>query len=192
MRKITLFMVIVISILFTACGGTDDDFLNDDLDSSAKIYDMWNYMTPNKSYDIEYDKYEDGRKTDYFFEVTKVFNDGVVERISGDNRTTLTLNENSIKVEEPDGNVVQVQRYVKIGDTNVFQSSNIKSCIADNFLRSITIHGSEFFNVIKVTCRTDSSSSELYYAYDEGIVSVYRDDGRVKTEIVKVGEKRLQ
>jgi len=192
MRKLTLLMVVLVSVFFTACGGTDDDFYNNDSESSAKVYDMWKYMTPNNSYDIEYDKYENGKKIDYFFEVTIVFENGVVERTSGDDRTTLTLNQNSIKIEEPDGNVVQVQRYVKIGDTNVFKSATIKSCIADDFLRSITIHGSEFYNVIKVTCRTEGSSSELYYAYKEGIVSVYRDDGKVKTEIVKVDERRLQ
>ena len=192
MRKLTMLMIMVVSLLFTACGGTDDEFYNNDSESGAKVYDMWKYMTPNNSYDVEYDKYENGKKIDYFFEVTKVFQNGVVERTSGNERTTLTLNQNSIKIEESDGSVVQVQRYVKIGDTNVFQSATIKSCIADNFLRSLTIHGSEFYNVIKITCRTEGSSSELYYAYEEGIVSVYRDNGKVKTEIVKVDERRLQ
>ena len=67
MRNLTLLMVVVVSLFFTACGGTDDDFYNNDSENSAKVYDMWKYMTPNNSYDVEYDKYENGKKIDYFF-----------------------------------------------------------------------------------------------------------------------------
>jgi hypothetical protein len=176
----------IVVLIIGGCGTTYDE------DIYAQEYDMWEYMTPSASYDVEYVVYEDGRETDYFYETTKVFASGVVERVSGDERTILTPYEDSIRVEEPNGEVVQVQRYIKIGDSNIFQSPSIHSCRADEYFRSIVIKGVEFYRVIKVSCQTDSGSSEIYYGYDEGIVSIYRNENGSITEIVKVDERRLQ
>jgi len=182
--KILLFMMIILVI-----GGCGDAYRDDVYD---KEYDMWDYMTPQSSYDIEYDVYENGTRTDYFYETTKVFASGIVERDSGDERTILTPYEDSIRIEESNGEIVQVQRFIKIGDTNIFQSPSIRSCKADDYFRSIVIKGIEFYQVIKVACQTNSGNSDIYYGYDEGIVSIYRNEGDKITEIVKVNERRLQ
>ncbi|NOZ90262.1 MAG: hypothetical protein GXO60_03140 [Epsilonproteobacteria bacterium] len=188
MKKLKILFFVIAFWFIGGCGG--DSYVDET--TYNQEYDMWEYMTPSSSYDIEYVVYEDGKETDYFYETTKVFSSDLVERVSRDDRTVLKLYEDSIRVEEPNGEVVQVQRYVKIGDDNIFQSSSIRSCKADDYFRSIVIKGVEFYRVIKVSCLTNSGSSEIYYGYDEGIVSIYRNENGSITEIVKVDEKRLQ
>ncbi len=186
MKQIKFLLFISIIIFIGGCGDTYiDDIYN-------KEYDMWEYMTPSSSYDIEYAVYENGIRVDNFYETTKVFASGIVERDSGDERTILTPYQDTIRVEESDGEVIQVQRYIRIEDENIFQSPSIRSCRADDYFRSIVIKGVEFFNVIKVACQTDSSNSDIYYGYNEGIVSIYRSENGLITEIVKIDERRLQ
>jgi len=183
--KILLFMITV--LLIGGCGNT---YVNDDVYSQE--YDMWEYMTPQYSFDVEYAIYENGKRTDYFYETTKVFSPTEVQRQNGDEITALTRYDNGIRVEQPNGEIVEAQRFIKIGDTNIFQSSTIHSCRADDYFRSIVIKGVEFYRVIKVSCQTDSGSSDIYYGYNEGIVSTYRNENGVITEIVKVDERQLQ
>jgi len=183
--KILLFMIIILFI-----GGCGNSYVNEDVHS--KEYDMWEYMTPEYSFDIEYALYENGKRTDYFYETTKVFSSSEVQRQSGDELTTLTRYDDVIRVEQPNGEVVQAQRFIKIGDRNIFQSSTIHSCRADDYFRSIVIKGVEFYRVIKVACQTDSGSSDIYYGYNEGIVSIYRNENGSISEVVKVDERRLQ
>jgi len=187
MQKFKILFFIITILLISGCGNS---YINED--TSSKEYDMWLYMTPEYSVDIEYDLYENGKRTDYFYETTKVFSPIEVQRQSGDELTTLTRYDDVIRVEQPNGKLVQVQRFIKIGDNNIFQSSTIHSCKADDFFRSIIIKGVEFYNVIKVACQTDSGSSDIYYGYNDGIVSIYRDENHTITEIVKVDERRLQ
>jgi len=183
--KILLFMIIILFI--DGCGNS---YANEDVHS--KEYDMWEYMTSQYSFDIEYALYENSKRTDYFYETTKVFSPTEVQRQSGDELTTLTRYNDVIRVEQPNSEVVQAQRFVKIGDNNIFQSSTIHSCRADDYFRSIVIKGVEFYRVIKVACQTDSGSSDIYYGYNEGIVSIYRDENGSISEIVKVNERQLQ
>ena len=182
MKRFQIVLYVAIIFLLGACGTNIPE------EQSAKIYDMWNYMTPPHSTDVEYDEYTNGQKTDYFHETTKVFRDSV-ERESGDELTRLIPYEKHISLEESDGNVVTVQRYVKIGDTNIFDST----CRVDDYLLSIIIRGYEFFNVIKIACGVGSSSTkDIYYGYEEGIVAIDRVSDGVRKEIVKVYERRLQ
>ena len=187
MKRFQIVLYVAIIFLLGACGTNIPE------EQSAKIYDMWNYMTPPHSTDVEYDEYTNGQKTDYFHETTKVF-DNSVERESGDEITKLIPFESHIRVEESNGNVITVQRNIKIGDSNIFDSSaSTQSCRAEDYLRSIIIKGYEFFNVIKVSCRADNTSkTDIYYGYDEGIVAIDRVDKDTRTEIVKVYERRLQ
>ena len=185
MKSIHRLLFVVIVFVLGACGTNIED------ERYSKTYDMWSYMTPPHSIDVEYNEYSNGQKTDYFHETTKVFRDSV-ERESGDELTRLTPYESYIRVEESNGNIVTVQRYIKIGDTNIFESSNNQSCRADDYLRSIVIRGYEFFNVIKVVCTVGSSSTDIYYGYEEGIVAIDRVSDGTRTEIVKAYERRLQ
>ena len=187
MKKIKI-LLFVITILFI--GGCGNGYVNED--DNSKEYDMWEYMTPEYSFDIEYALYENGKRTDYFYETTKVFSPTEVQRQNGDEITTLTSYDDVIRVEQPNGEVVEVDRFIKIGDNNIFKSSTIHSCRADKYFRSIVIKGVEFYRVIKVACQTDSGSSDIYYGYNEGIVSIYRNENGNITEIVKVDERQLQ
>jgi hypothetical protein len=183
MQKLSLLILISVGLFLGACGTTI---------SEDKTYDMWEYMTPSYSIDVEYNEYKNGQKVDYFYETTKVFSD-FVERVSGDDRTKLTPSQNFIRVEEPNEAVVVVQRYIKVGDSDIFDSSANQKCKAEDFFHSIRIRGYEFFNVIKVSCiNSDSSTTDLYYGYDEGIVTIDRNKNGTRTEIVKVDERRLQ
>jgi hypothetical protein len=186
MKNLHKILFVVVVLLFGACGTNIED------DRANKIYDMWEYMTPPHSIDVEYNEYTNGQKTDYFHETTKVFRDSV-ERESGDELIRLTSYESYIRVEESNGNIVTVQRDIKIGDSNIFNSSINQSCRADDYFLSIIIKGYEFFNVIKVACRMGSgSTTDIYYGYNEGIVVIDRVLDGTRTEIVKVYERRLQ
>jgi hypothetical protein len=186
MKKLQLLIFIIIIFWINACGTNIQD-------NKSKTYDMWNYMTPPHSIDVEYDEYTDGQKTDYFHETTKVFNESV-ERESGEEITKLIAYESHIRVEESNGNIITVQRHIQIGDSNIFSSSSsTQSCRAEDYLRSIIIKGYEFFNVLKVVCRDNKSSiSDIYYGYDEGIIAIDRVEQDKRLEIIKVYERRLQ
>ena len=187
MKRLHLLLLITIALIFGPCGTNIKD------DKHSKTYDIWNYMTPPHSIDVEYNEYINGQKTDYFHETTKVFDNFLVERESGDELIKLSKQENSIRVEESNGNIITVQRHIKIGDSNIFSSSSSnQSCRADEYLRSIIIRGYEFFNVIKVICVESGSSIEIYYGYDEGIVAIDRVEQDTRSEIVKTYERRLQ
>jgi len=189
MKSIKLLLFAMIATLFIACGTTEDD-INDNNDG-RKIYDMWDYMTPSDSFQVEYDIYKDGRKEDYIIETVRVFDDNHVERESEDGLTTLRLRRDAIEVKEPNGSVVQVQRFVKLGDRDIFKSSSIGRCSLDSFHHGITIKGIEFLRVLKVVCMDGGKTDEFYYGYDEGIVSTYSSNHRGTTELVKIDERGL-
>ncbi|SFV51667.1 Alcohol dehydrogenase [hydrothermal vent metagenome] len=186
MKRLQLLLFIIIALIFGACGTNIED------DRYSKTYDMWMYMTPTYTIDVEYDVYKNGQKIDYFIETTKLFPSGVVERVSGEDVTVLTPYDNYIEMDERDGDRVEVQRFVKIGDTNIFQSSSDLLCRIDDYFFEKTIRGSRFQEVIKISCQKGAIQSEIYYAYEEGIVSFYENNGRDITETVKVREIKLQ
>ena len=189
MKKIQLLLLISISTLFLACGTTEEDMVREDNDGRT-IYDMWDYMTPESSFQVEYDIYRDGRKDDYIIETVRVFDDNHVERDSDDGLTTLRLRRDAIEVKEPNGSKIQVQRFVKIGDRDIFQSSSNR-CTLDDFYRAITIKRIEFYRVLKVVCRKENQTNEFYYGFNEGIVATYSDGNRETIELVKIDERGL-
>jgi hypothetical protein len=184
MTRLQLLLFITIIFFINACG-TDIE--------GNKSYDMWDYMSPSHSIDVEYNEYINGQKTDDFHETTKVFGDSI-ERESGNEITILIPYENHIRVEESNGNIITVQRHIKIGDTNIFTSSSSpQSCNAENYFHSVIIKGYEFFNVIKIVCKTgNNSTTDIYYGYDEGIVAINRIEQNTRSEIIKVYERGLQ
>jgi hypothetical protein len=187
MKKLKILSILAILSLVVGCG----EYARNDI--YDKTYDMWNYIVPDKSMDIEYDVYLNGKRTDYFYETNKLFPSGVVERVSGEDRTVLTPHRDEITIKEADGEIVSVQRYIKIKDINIFQSPSIKMCRADDYFISIKIRGREFYEVIKVNCINKSGSNiDIYYGRYEGIVSIYKEKNSTISEIVKVKDVPLQ
>jgi len=86
-KKIKLLILITATMLFSACGTTQEEEI--DSRGGEKIYDMWDYMTPTNSAQVEYDIYLNGRKDDYLIETMRVFDDNSMERESDDEITTL-------------------------------------------------------------------------------------------------------
>jgi len=189
MKKIKiLFFTIILFIV--GCGDTSS-YVDDDVYS--KEYDMWVYLTPENSYDIKYVVYENGEQTDSFYETTKVLETGAVQRVSGDEVTTLIPYDDIIKKEESDGTIIDIQRHVKIGDSDIFHSSSSNLfCKADDYFLSIVIKDIEFYQVMKVSCTTDLNKKDIYYGYNEGIVAIHKEENGLITDIVKVDEIRLQ
>ena len=187
MKKIQLLLFISISTLFLACGGTEEYIETDD---ERTIYDMWNYMTPPNSFQVEYDIYRNGKKDDYIIETVRVFDDNHIERESSDGITSLRLRREAVEVKEPNGTTIQVQRFVKLGDRDIFKSSS-NYCKVDEFHRGITIKGIEFYRVLKIICKDGSKINEFYYGFNEGIVATYSEDTREVIELVKIDERGL-
>ena len=183
-RLIFLFM----ALLMVGCGTNSEESGSS---GGGEIYDLWAYMTPHKSYEMEYDLYENGEKIDYFFETVKVLSESSVKRESGERVITLNLNNNSIKMVERGGEEIDIQRYVKVGDNDVFNAPSLDGCYVKSSLESVTLKKKEFFNLLRINCNSKEERSEFYYALDEGLVFVYKNDGRVERETVKIGERLL-
>ncbi|MCK5854600.1 MAG: hypothetical protein KAG56_05215 [Sulfurovaceae bacterium] len=188
MKRVKLLILITGTMIFAACGTTQEEEIGS---SGGTIYDMWDYMTPSNSFQVEYDIYKNGRKNDYIIETMRVFDDNRVERESDDGITTLRLRRDAIEVRESNGETIQVQRFVKRGDRDIFQSSSIGNCTLDDFHRGITIKGIEFYRVLHVICRKGSSTNEFYYGFDEGIVATYSNNNRETIELVKIDERAI-
>jgi hypothetical protein len=173
-----------IIILFIGCGGTGYE---------KNPLDMWLYMTPDRSIDVNYIAYENGKETDFFTETVKVFSSGTVERVSGEDKTTLIPYSDKILEEEPNGDRVEIKRLVYVGDKNVFQSPSIRLCTIDDFFENFRTKDMEFYNVIKVHCISNSGViSDIYYGYDEGIVYLYRNENGSISEVLKIRDTQLE
>ncbi|MBD3792601.1 MAG: hypothetical protein IE889_00355 [Campylobacterales bacterium] len=184
MRKNFLIPLSVLSLMLVGCGTNIDE-------ATDEPYDMWNYMTPDVSYEVTYDVYENGNKVDYLVETTNVLDIDRVVRESGQDIISMTRYENTLQIEKSNEAPITVQRFVKVGDQDVFQSTAIDYCDVENFYRSTLIKGVEFYNVLEVYCQTDSSKTTFYYGYNEGIVAFYREEGDKRVEQLKVEENRL-
>lgn len=173
-------------ILFTACG-TDEsqERINPELG-----FDMWDYMTSTRSYEVEYDVYENGVKTDFYVETHKQFGEKY-ERESEGGLTTLRLRSNTILMDELNSSTT-IRRFVHLEDDDVFQSNAIKDCVLDRFYETYKNQNSIFHNVLQITCDFRSGIyQEIYYGYNEGIVAIYEKEATLRTEYVKVGEKEI-
>jgi hypothetical protein len=184
MNRLALLLLITIGLIFGACGTNTKE------DRYSKTYDMWRYMIPPSDTEVEYDIYKNHQKVDYFFEITKILPSKAVERTSGDEFTLLTPYSNQIHIDKRGKSRVEVQRFLKIGDTNIFQSPNL-SCRADDYLYELKIKNSTFYQIIKVICQQKNIYSEIYYADNEGIVYLYEDNEGYITEKVKIREREL-
>jgi len=181
LNKIFLFLVVII---FSACGTGTTEEISDDR------FDMWEYMTATVNYEVEYAVYENGERTDYYSETHKMFKD-VYKRESSSGLTTLSLHKRDILMKEPSRDVT-VERYVQIGDNNVFRSESTKNCKLEHFYKDFENKGKHYNNVLMVSCLSKSGvEQEFYYGYNEGIVSIYENDHGSKKEWVKVSERSI-
>ena len=181
LNKVFLFLVVII---FSACGIDTTEEVSDDR------FDMWEYMTATVNYEVEYAVYENGERTDYYYETHKMFKD-FYERKSSTGRTILYLNKRDILMKEPSRDVT-IDRYVQIGDNNIFRSNSIQNCKLKYFYKEFENKGNRYNNVLMVLCISKSGvEQELYYGYNEGIVTIYEDDHGSKKEWVKISEKSI-
>ena len=179
-KQLTLMLTI---IFFTACGTETN--INPSLG-----FDMWDYMTSARNYEVEYDVYENGVKRDFYVETHRQFG-REYERESASGLTTLLLNSNGILKNDPNGST-SIIRFLHMGDSGIFQSPDIQLCNLERFYENYQNKGLPFYNVIQVNCTYKNGFyQELYYAYNEGIIHIYEDDNRYITEYAKVGEREI-
>jgi len=172
-------------IFFIACGTTEETI------DPNRGFDMWDYMTSSSNYEVEYDVYENGQKVDYYTEVHRQYGKQY-ERESSSGVTSLFLNAATILMKEPDSNTIDIIRFLRLGDTNIFQSETIKYCDLEKFYPTYKKEAFIFDNVIQVTCTSVSGVyQEFYYGYNEGVVYTYEENGDLKTEYIKRSEKQI-
>ena len=186
MKKLKLLSLSAITLLlFTACGTTESSIDN------TKRFDLWAYMKAPIDYKVTYDIYKNGKKIKFYEESHRLLDDNTYERVSSEGVTTLSTNESEIEMEEPT-QTVKINRYVYLGDKNIFRGEYISSCTFKDYYKNYEIKGEVFHEVLMVECRSVSGvTEEYYYGYNEGIVYQHVDDKGTITERVKVHETRL-
>jgi hypothetical protein len=187
MNKLKKAILSLSIIFFTACGSETQ--INPSLG-----FDMWDYMTSARNYEVEYDVYENGLKTDYYAETNRQYG-SEYERVSSTGVTKLlqgNYNSQTLLQLEPDNTSITIYRYLYLGDSGIFQSPDIQLCSLERFYDSYQNKGLPFYNVIQVNCTYRSGFyQEFYYGYNEGIVHIYQNDNGHITEFAKVGEREI-
>lgn len=182
LKKITLTLSI---LFFTACG-TEADNINPELG-----FDMWDYMTSSRNYEVKYDIYEDNEKADFYIETHQMLGE-TYERKSDNGLTRIILSSNKLLKSDPNGENTTITRFTHLGDENIFQSAKIQHCTLERFYNEYQNRGIQFYNVVQVNCRYKSGFyQEFYYGYNEGIVHIYEDDNGAITEYLKVEEQEI-
>jgi len=179
-KQLTLTITLV---FFTACG-TDTQV------NTARPFDLWNYMTSASNYEVEYAIYENNQFVDYYTEEHFQYGDEYV-RNSASGESKILLNSNRLLMVEPN-NQINIIRYVNLGDSGIFQAPNIRLCSFERFYELYRTKGQTFDNVIQVSCTYNNGVyQELYYGFNEGIVSIYEEDNGLTTEYIKTNEQRI-
>ncbi|KIM02975.1 MAG: hypothetical protein KU29_13240 [Sulfurovum sp. FS06-10] len=183
MEKLKYGLLSLMTTILVGCG-------SDTFNAKTAEFDMWDYMTASSNYEVSYDVYTNGAKTDDYQETNRI-SPNLYTRESSEGTTTLELDNSIIIMREPSQDT-EIQRYVRLGDSGVFHSSAIALCSVDTFYSEFPLKASLFTNVLKIACTMKSGAiQELYYGYNEGIVALSSDDGIDKIEYVKVGENEI-
>lgn len=183
MNKIKKIILTLSIIFFSACGTETE------VDSSLP-FNMWDYMTSSSNYEVEYDVYENNLKVDFYSENHRQFGTHY-ERESANGLTRLTRNNNTIVMNEPN-NTTLIQMFAHLGNQDIFQSSSIQLCTLERFYDRFHNKEEVFYNVLQVNCTSLSGIyQKFYYAYNEGIVSIYEKNNGFITEYVKVNEREI-
>jgi len=185
MKKFKHLTIILTVIFFTACGSETQV-------NTERPFDLWNYMTSASNYEVEYEIYENDQFTDYYNEEHFQYGDEYVrDSANGEIRLLSNPNSSQILMIEPN-NQISIMRYVNLGDSGIFQAPNIRLCSFERFYELYRTKGQTFDNVIQISCTYNSGVyQELYYGFNEGIVSIYEEDNGLKTEYIKVNERRI-
>jgi hypothetical protein len=147
-------------------------------------------MTSSFSYSVTYDTYVNDIVTNRYGETHIQYGDHYV-RQNNTGTTTLFLGNEQILMREPTEEI-NVIRYIYLGDQAVFQSPSFQLCTFERFYDRYTTHGRSFYNTIQIACTSiNGLYQEFYYAYDEGLVSLYQEVNGIRTESVKIDESRL-
>lgn len=180
--------LITLSLLFfTACGTEQSE----PPIKPALGFDMWDYMTSSRNYEVTYDHYEDNQTADVYVEMHRQLGGKEYRKESSNNLSTLTLYSNRIEMEEPNDKITVV-RFVHLDDTHVFKSSTLEDCTLKAFHETYKRRNLTFHNVLQVNCLSkEGAKQEFYYGYNEGVVALYKEENGVTTEYVKIGEKSL-
>lgn len=182
MKKFKLLFLSAVIVLFTACGTVDN---------RIERFDMWEYMTSSTNYRVEYEVYHNGSKEDYHNIENHIMYSDRYEQESNGGITTFTVNSSHIFMLEPDQEVT-VERYVYLGDSNIFRGKFIQTCSLEQFYKNYEVKGILFHNVLRVDCTSASGvKQEFYYGYNEGLVAKYINDGYDETVWVKFYESRI-
>ena len=153
-------------------------------------FDMWEYMTASIDYKVQYRVYENGLEVDYEIEYHRMYN-GRYERDGKDGIVTLSLQSSTISMIEPLQDVT-IDRYLHLGDRDIFRGDLIQTCSLEQFYRNYETKGIMFHDVLKVDCTSVSGvKQEYYYGYNEGLVAIYKDDGATEIELIKVNESLI-
>ena len=192
MRQLKLWLGILLLVFFSACGDTLYQV------DPNRGFDLWEYMTSVRNYSVEYAIYENGNPTASYSETHRIFG-RTYERESAGGKTTLFLSSNSIFMKEEiieNGTTTiqgtDISRYVGLGDINVFRSQNLGVCTVERFYSTFSNKGRTFVNVLMIACTTRSGiQQEFYYGFNEGIVTLYQNNGGFVKEFVKVREEAI-
>lgn len=183
MSKLKKIILSLVLLFFTACGTETN--INPSLG-----FDMWDYMTSTRNYEVEYDFYENGLKTDFYVETHRQFGTQY-ERESLNGLTTLLLGSSTLLMQE-ENNSTTVIRFLGLGDSGIFQSSSIQLCKLNRFYETYQNKGLRSYNVVQVNCTyINGVYQEFYYGYNEGIVHIYEDNNGYITEYSKVAERQI-
>ncbi len=183
MQKIKLLLLSLVMVFLTACGTETSSNLN--------RFDMWEYMTATIDYEVTYAIYENGVRVDSYIESHRLLYRDSYERESHSDITSLYLNGSNILMKEPSQDVT-IERYVNLGDRDIFHASSIQICSLERHFNTYERKGLKFYNVIMVNCTSKSGvQQEFYYGYNEGIVAIYENDRGREKEWVKVGEVHI-
>jgi hypothetical protein len=182
-------LLILSIILFIIGCGTSEK--TEEIDKT-RVFDMWRYMTSPLDYKVEYDIYQDGIKVDYYSETHRLLDRGVTyEKVNQDGTVTLYLKNRYILIKESNKES-EVNRYVKIGDSNISFSKDINNCRVENYYSQYTLYHATFKSVLTIECLKKSGIKEkLYYGYSEGIVAIIAEENKHFKEYVKVNEERI-
>ena len=185
MKLLKYFMFTLSIFLFSACGTTPT------IDPRAE-FDLWDYLTSNRNYDVVYQRYHN-EAPDGTISERDIYNGNQYLRNHNDGTTTQILtNDRTIMMIDPDGVETNIIRYVYLGDKRVFQSPFIQLCSFERFYESYQTHGSQFYNVIQISCSSRSGVyQEFYYGYDEGLVAFYQDNGGIIDESIKIEDRAI-
>ena len=185
MKQLKYFLLTLLLFLFSACGSTPS------IDPRAE-FDLWNYMTSGLNFEVQYQSYVNNTPNGIITE-THIANGNQYLRNHSDGGTTQVLtNGNNMVMIDPDGVETNIIQYVYLGDRGVFQSPFIQLCSFERFYDSYQTHGSEFYNVVQISCTSNSGVyQEFYYGYDEGLVAFYQEDGSLINESIKIADRRI-